>query len=1301
MFAPDHMQSAPHEQQHSTAVMTGNPSIGGADYGVRSVTGAGGYQPRVAQAYHGGGMDAAIGFNSSYGGSGNTVDSMKGFECSDLDSSTLLNSGGNNSTGGGNDGQMYLTPTRTMNTNSANMAYSDYGQNHSNAEGFGSHMTRQHAYNGQYMPNATYNRQTRGVHGINSSAHQHSVNTDYSADGMARRVSVPAVENNASTQNYARPNSYPTGTPYEYPSTSQSYSVSGYNQTAYPELDPGVPSNMAATGQMNRREQVNSYQQSYASSSMKKTPYPTSAMGTGSESWGDSGYPVQQKFPSRSSMSKGLHSVESGESSSMYPQFQHGTQNAATMQGMHYTNARQPGYPSSNTEMTANHYSSVTNMPDMCTPTSASMLPSKKFSKTFSGMSPNASYNQMPAGHMRTVGYKNVANLQATAMGQSSAPGGTQRLRHYGPMPVPNQTQNTQNLPYRGYNTSETSVNCSESVASHNMHGQYQHFDQYSGANRHDRMRSLDGRYISSASSTQQTSLSMQTSNQRPFDPVTHQQSTAGHSSGGGSANLPYYNNRTKLDAFSPTSMQAASVCQENYNQSYLDGQQRYNNSVNNSNVMSHSNCPPPYQLQQSDPVQSEADIRRNMIFSAELEKLARLSRDPMADDFPGSVGTVGGNPQPQEAMANQGQPVRNPQFPATASGSIGQTMFTNQGPNPSENSKVTVAGKNYQSQPASAQSGSITTNHNSKMMSAQSSVAESCTAVLSAPSTPSSSAGTKQQISPDSNSTRPVRTSAPTNPNPSTPATAAASSQDKGKDSQNAVQQLQRLTQSLKEKKDDGTKSSHMEYLSHSTESGSSIGGQNCIAALSAACRNMIADMDNSVPKLTPTSHSPIGMKPFMDSAGSGLGQKYISTPQSQTSYGTQMSDQMFSPPNANGQNISPPLLSIGGDSFSSPPYSTSSVPSDYQTQFSDFLEQSVPMQMNTRRPEEKPRKKGKRKKSDEVNDITASTIGPKKRRGRKKSSQNPLSVESLDHPNSLDNLSVSTPMSEGHLPLVEESLNRSATQTPNMMSNSWMTSDTKLLSSELMPGLLTSQQPPSVDSDSVTQDFLDSVFSPDTTMSITNQEPVDSFSQLTSVNQSHHSPASSLTSQQSMNETASTGSYSSQGGLIARTNQCYQTDNIDQSKLATFSNQQTKSVKTSHSTVSSTGDSVSNPVSTSSDTTDANSEKSAAEEIHPLEILQAQIQLQRQQFNLNDSRPLPLKTASKKTTGANPAKKTGPSAVQGEVDVNVLMAEEDSTWYLPNEQPKEPEVPWENTRKNPKGKDSSTVFPWDWFAS
>ncbi|XP_071789708.1 uncharacterized protein [Asterias amurensis] len=1301
MFAPDHLQSAPHDQQHNTAVMTGNPSICGPDFGVRSVTGAGGYQARVAQSYHGGGMDASSGFNS-YSSTASTVDSMKGFECTALDSG-LLNSGGNNSSGG-IDGQMYITPNRTMmTTNSTNMAYNEYGQNHSNAEGFGSQMTRSHAYNNQYMPSASYNRQTRGVHGINNtSVQQHSLNSDYSTDSMTRRMSVPAAENNAATQSYARANSYPTGTPYaensltQFPSTSQSYSIGGYSQTNFPELDSAVPANMAATAQMNRRQQVNSYQQSYASGTVKKQTYPTAAMGSGNEGWGDSSYPVQQKFPSHSSMAK-THSVESGESSSMYPQYQHGTQNTATMQGMQYTNARLPGYTSSNAEMTANHYSSATNITGMCTPTSTSMTTSNKFSKTFSGMSQqsrqNMSYSQMPVGHMRTVGYKNVADSQATAMGQSNVAGSSQRLRHYGPMPT--QAQNAQNMLYRNYNHSENSVNSGNSAVAHNVHEQYQHYDQYGGATRHDRMRSLDGRFVSSASSAHTgvgmpTSLSMQNTNQRPFEPPTHQQTTTGtgHSSTG-SANLSYYNNRTKPDAFSPTSMQTAVGCQESFNHTYPEGQQRFNSSVNNSNVMSHSNCPPAYQIQQNDPVQSEADIRRNMIFSAELEKLARLSRDPMADEFPGSVGTVGVTSQSQETVPNLGQTVRNPHYPSTASGNMGQTMYTNQGPNSSENGKTAVQGKSYQTQAATAPPVSVTTNHSAKLTNQQPTVQESCAVILSAPSTPSSTAGNTLQTSPDSNSTRPVRTLSQTNQNPSAPAPAPVPSQEKGKESQNAVQQLQRLTQSLKEKKDDGTKTSqHMEYLIHNNESSSSMGGQNCIAALSAACRNMIADMDNSVPKLTPTTHSPIAMKSYMDNPGSGMGQKYVSTPQNQTSYGTQITDQMYSPANANGQNISPPLVSMG-ESFGSPPYNTSNVPQDYQTQFSDFLEQSVPMQMNTRRPEEKPRKKGKRKKSDEVTDMTtASTIGPKKRRGRKKSSQNPLSVESLDHPNSLDNLNVSTPMSEGQMPLVEESPNRSATHTPNMMSNSWRTNDSKYTSSELMPGLLTSQQTPSVDSDSVTQDFLDSVFSPDTTMSVTNQEAVDSFSQLTSVNQSHHSPASSLTSQQSMNETASTGSYSSQGGLMARNNQCYQTDNIDQSKLATYSNQQMKSLKTSHGTVSSTGDSVSNPVSTSSDTTDANSEKSAHEEIHPLEILQAQIQLQRQQFNLNDSRPLPLKNALKKPPGVNPAKKTGPSTmVQGEVDVNVLMAEEDSTWYLPNEQPKEPEVPWENTRKNTKG--------------
>ncbi|XP_038059179.1 putative GPI-anchored protein pfl2 [Patiria miniata] len=1302
MFSPGHLPpSASHEQHNSSTVMTGNPvTAGGVDYGVRSaVAGAGGYPARAAQAYHGGGgMDAAAGFNSYGVGAGsNTADSLKGFECSDLDNA-LLGSGGLHSTGG-SDGQMYPVPNRTMATNPANMPYGEYGQGDTTSEGFGyGHVSRSNAYNNQYMSGSMYSRQTRGMNSMNTTLQQHSSNSDYASENMTRRMSVPAAESNVSS--YTRSNSYPIGAPYEnahnqFPPSSQSYSsMTGYNQTAFPELDSNASS--VAAGHM-RRTQGGSYMQSYSSSAVKKPSYPTA--GTGNDGWADSGYSAQSKFPSHSSMSnpKALSSLDSVpvDSSSMYPQFPHRNQNSTTMQGMQYNNSRQTPYPSANPEMTANQYPSVNSM-DMYTPTSTSMNYNNKAAKTFAGGNGTA-YNQMAVGQSRAPGYKHVTNSQQTAMGQSnmSASSQSQKLRHFGPMP--NQSQNAHHMPYRGYNTADTSVNNGQSVVTPNMDGQYQHYNQYSAGTtttRHGRLRSLDGRFVSGASSMQAgmaaSTFPVQNPNQRSFDSVTHQQGVASHSFG--NTNTAYYNNRTKTDAFSPTTMQTNAGCQETYtNQTYLEGQQRYN-AMNCPNAIANENCPPAYQMP-TDATQSEADIRRNMIFSAELEKLARLSRDPMADDFALGINPIDGAPQIPDTVSSLAQPVKNPPYPNATGGNMARGLFNNQGTNSSDNS--TGMGKNFQSPSASA--SSVTTNQSVKMTSAPSSVTESCAAALSAPSTPSSNAGVAPQTSPDSNPTKPVRTSAPTNQSTPTPTT--VTSQDKGKDSQNAVQQLQRLTQSLKDKKDDGVKGSHMEYLSHSSDSSSSLGGQNCIAALSAACRNMIADMDSSVPKLTPTSHSPVGMKAVMDNTGSILGQKYTPIPSNQTSYASQMPEQMFSPSTANGQNISPPLVSIG-DSFGSPPYNTANIPTDYQVQFSDFLEQSVPMQMNTRRPEEKPRKKGKRKKSDEVNDmLTASTIGPKKRRGRKKSSQNPLSVESFDQPPSLENFNASTPVSDGQLPLVEENPNRSATQTPNMLSNCWRTNDSKINSSESMPGLLSNHQPPSVDSDSVTQDFLDSVFSPDTTMSTTNQEPVDSFSQLTCINQSHHSPASSLTSQQSMNETASTGSYSSQGGLISRTNQNFQVENMEQSKLAV--SQAMKASKTSNSTVSSTGDFISNPVSTSSDTTDPSSEKGAPEEVHPLKILQAQIQLQRQQFNLNDSRPLPLKNASRKTAGVIPTKKTGPSSVQGEVDVNVLMAEEDATWYMPSEQPKEPEVPWENTRKNAKGKDSSTVFPWDWFAS
>ncbi|XP_067395503.1 transcriptional activator MN1 [Emydura macquarii macquarii] len=82
-----------------------------------------------------------------------------------------------------------------------------------------------------------------------------------------------------------------------------------------------------------------------------------------------------------------------------------------------------------------------------------------------------------------------------------------------------------------------------------------------------------------------------------------------------------------------------------------------------------------------------------------------------------------------------------------------------------------------------------------------------------------------------------------------------------------------------------------------------------------------------------------------------------------------------------------------------------------------------------------------------------------------------------------------------------------------------------------------------------------------------------------------------------------------------------------------------------------------------------------SAQEEIHPLEILQAQIQLQRQQFSISEDQPLGMKSKKAECPGQN-----GDSELNGccsesikgamsTIDLDSLMAEHNSTWYMPSE--------------------------------
>ncbi|XP_023680333.1 transcriptional activator MN1 [Paramormyrops kingsleyae] len=80
--------------------------------------------------------------------------------------------------------------------------------------------------------------------------------------------------------------------------------------------------------------------------------------------------------------------------------------------------------------------------------------------------------------------------------------------------------------------------------------------------------------------------------------------------------------------------------------------------------------------------------------------------------------------------------------------------------------------------------------------------------------------------------------------------------------------------------------------------------------------------------------------------------------------------------------------------------------------------------------------------------------------------------------------------------------------------------------------------------------------------------------------------------------------------------------------------------------------------------------------DEIHPLEILQAQIQLQRQQFSISEDQPLAMKGGKKADCGSQSGDGElsccSPDAGKGSVstiDLDSLMAEQHATWYVPSD--------------------------------
>lgn len=115
-----------------------------------------------------------------------------------------------------------------------------------------------------------------------------------------------------------------------------------------------------------------------------------------------------------------------------------------------------------------------------------------------------------------------------------------------------------------------------------------------------------------------------------------------------------------------------------------------------------------------------------------------------------------------------------------------------------------------------------------------------------------------------------------------------------------------------------------------------------------------------------------------------------------------------------------------------------------------------------------------------------------------------------------------------------------------------------------------------------------------------------------------------------------------------------------------------------------------------------------SAQDEIHPLEILQAQIQLQRQQFSISEDQPLGLKSKKGECAGQNGDSDLGSCCSEGvkgtmsTIDLDSLMAEHNSTWYLPGEkalmegqEEDKPMVPWEKPKPPNPSKEAHDLPP------
>ncbi|XP_071945018.1 uncharacterized protein [Antedon mediterranea] len=641
-----------------------------------------------------------------------------------------------------------------------------------------------------------------------------------------------------------------------------------------------------------------------------------------------------------------------------------------------------------------------------------------------------------------------------------------------------------------------------------------------------------------------------------------------------------------------------------------------YDPNINHMS-MGKMNSSNPMQFQQQATRRQLA--RTDRIFSQELEKLAKLSRNPMSEPFTASpiVPPIDSTMNPQiNTFPGPTETVPSPNsFPKTA---ISPEFQPEPLPQPSQIPESDTFMQNTQ----------MNRKPTKQMQSLP-------TTPFSGPSTPSNQATTTDiPVSSSPANNTPVSNTFTNNDSGGLQSSEFTDTKVDAEKRQN--KHLQRLTSHTMKDKQSDSKNQQGDYISHGNAEGNTEGSsQNCIAALSAACRNMIAVMDSSMPKQkTPTQGQVSSSLPSFETLTT-TNNPTPSYPSNQIG----MTQNSMANNNANMNSFNNNQFNMNTDySFGG---TNHYMGVDFQMQYHDFLEQSLPMQMTHKRPDEKPKRTRRRKVSEDMSDQISNTTGQKRRRSTKKS-QNPPSVDSIGTPQSTDNCATPA-LSDNFL---DELTNTGTCNTP-MQSMSFGS----LNSHTPSPNCVNSKPSPCQDGLSGNFDNFESVFSPDTTAQSLPQESDDGTNCGLNVNTSLNSSKPSTPNRPSSN-------YSNASLPIVSP------------KSGSHFNSQPNSLPTS----------TSSEFNVSQVPAENVMQEAGKDSAHPLEILQQQIQIQRQQFNLGDTRSIGKDSSTVTTSSCNNINRSS------DISVDALITDKNSAWYMTNDSKKdEVLLPWEDSKKAP----------------